>query len=243
MDFQRASKSIRTLQFDKSPPSCPLPVSGHLSIATQQSSPLSNTMSSDQEQEFTSPGTTLLNTLTSVGSYTACTTDKCPLTLLPLSTPPTPTDTMELSSTPNNPSMNTTTSPFSPRSPTPEGPTSIVGQLGTLRAVNMSSEVSQSTSVTLDEQRSLPPPFPSPSIASHSSSPILPHPYTSPLPIPPPPSPSNSDNMGPERSPSPMTVALNILQMEALTFTQSPSIPPVSSQHPLLHYPFEEHSC
>jgi len=40
-----------------------------------------------------------------------------------------------------------------------------------------------------------------------------------------------------------MTTALNILAATASTFIQTPSTPPVSSQHPSLLYPFEEHSC
>ena len=107
----------------------------------------------------------------------------------------------------------------------------------------MSSEVSPPTSTTPEEQRSSPPPFPSPLLASRSSSPSLPHPYTLPLPIPPPSSPQNPANMAPKQSPSLMMTALEILAVTALTFIQTPSTPPVSSQHPPLLYPFEEHSC
>jgi len=64
-----------------------------------------------------------------------------------------------------------------------------------------------------------------------------------PLPIPPPSSPQNPANMAPEQSPSPMMTALEILAVTDSTFIQTPSAPPVSSQHPSLHYPFKEHSC
>jgi len=242
-DFQRTLSSIRTLQLDNSSPSCPLPAFGHSSIATLQSSLPSNTTSSNQELEFMSPTPTLLSTCISAKNSTAFTIDRCPLTLSPPSIPLTLTNTTRPSSTPNNQSMQPTTSPFSPRSPTPEGPTSIVGQLGTLRVTNMSSEVSLPTSTTPEEQRSSPPPFPSPLLASRSSSPSLPHPYTLPLPIPPPSSPQNPANMAPEQFPSPMTTALEILAATASTFTQIPPTPPVSLQHPSLLYPFKEHSC
>jgi len=107
----------------------------------------------------------------------------------------------------------------------------------------MSSKVSQPTSATPEEQRSSPPPFPSPLLVNRLLSPILPHPYTSPLPIPPPSSPLNQDSIDQGRSPSPMMAILNTLQEVASTFTQPPSTPPVSSQHPSLWYLFKEHSC
>ena len=40
-----------------------------------------------------------------------------------------------------------------------------------------------------------------------------------------------------------MTTALEILAATAATFTPQPPTPPVSSEHPSLCYPFEEHSC
>jgi len=97
--------------------------------------------------------------------------------------------------------------------------------------------------MTPDEQRSSPPPFPSPLLASHSLSPFLPHPYILPLSILPPSSPQNLDDMDQGQSPSPMTTALEILAAAASTLVQPPPMPPVSSQHPSLLYPFEEHSC
>jgi len=242
-DFQRSSSSIRTLQLNNSSPSCPLPVSGHSSIATLQSSLPLSTTSSNQELESTSPTPTLSSTNTSAKNSTVFTTIKCPLTSSPPSTPLMLTNTTRPLSTPNNQSMQPTTSPFSLRSLTPEGPISIVGQLGTLRVTNMSSEVSPPMSTTLEEWRSSPPPFPSPLLASRSSSPSLPHPYTLPLPIPPPSSPQNPANMAPKQSPSPMTTALEILAATASTFIQTTSTPPVSSQHPPLLYPFKEYSC
>jgi len=113
VDFQRISSSIRTLQFNKSPPSCPLPASGHSSTVTQKSSLPSNYTSSNQKLESTSPKPTPLSTLTSVKNHTALIIAKCPSISSPLSTPLTLTNTTEPSSTPNNQSMNTTTSPFS----------------------------------------------------------------------------------------------------------------------------------
>jgi len=242
-DFQRTSSSIRTLQLNDSSPSCPLPASGHLSTMTQQSFPLSNITSSAQEPGFMSPIPILLSTPTSAKNATVSTIAKCPLTSLPPSTLLMLTNTTEPSSTPSNQSMQPITSPFSPQSLTPEGPTSIVGQLGTLRVTNMSSEASPPTSTILEEQRSLPPPFTSPLLVRCSSSPTLPHPYTLPLPIPPPLSPQNPASMAPERSPFPMTMALGTLVAMTSAITQTPPTPPVSSQHPSLMYPFEEHSC
>jgi len=242
-DFQRTSSSIRTLQLDNSSLSCPLPAFGHSSTATLQSSLPLSTTSSNQELESTLPTPTLSSIRTFARNNTVSTTVKCPSTLSPLSTPLTLTDTTRPLSTPNNQSMQPTTSPFSPRSLTPEGPTSIVGQLGTLRVTNMSSEVSPPMSTTPEERRSSPPPFPSPLLASRSSSPSLPHPYTLPLPILPPSSPQNPANMALKRCPSPMTTALEILAATASAYIQIPLTPPVSSQHPSLQYPFEEHSC
>jgi len=242
-DFQRTSSSIRTLQFNNSSLSCPLPASGHLSTATLPSSPPSSITSSNQELESTSLTPTLWSIPTSAKKTTAFITAKCHLISSPPSTPPMPINTTEPLFSPNNQSMNTATSPFSPRSSTPEGPTSIVGQLGTLRVVNTSSEVSPSMSATPNEQRSSPPPSPFLSAANRSSSPSLPHPFTSPLPIPPRSSPENQDNMGPGTFPSPMTMALEILATEALAHQQPPTTPPVSSQHPTLWYPFKEHQC
>jgi len=191
VDFQRTSSSIRTLQFNNLSSSCPLPASGHLSTATLQSSPPLSTTSSNQELESTSPTLTLLSTPISAKNATAFTIAECHSTSSPPSIPPMPTNLTELPSSPNNQSMNTAAFPFSPQSSTPEGPTSIVGQLGTLRVINTSSEVSPSMSATPNKQRSSPPPFPFLSAASRSSSPSLPHPFTSPLPIPPRSSPEN----------------------------------------------------
>jgi len=49
--------------------------------------------------------------------------------------------------------------------------------------------------------------------------------------------------MDPGTFPSPMTTALDILATKALAHQQPPTTPPVSSQHPTLWYPFEEHQC
>jgi len=113
-DFQRTSSSTRTLQLNNSSSSCPLPASGHSSTATLQSSLPLSTTSSNQELESTSPTPTLLSTCTSAKNGTVFTINKCPLTSSPLSTPLMLTDTTRPSSTPNNQSMQPTTSPFSP---------------------------------------------------------------------------------------------------------------------------------
>jgi len=113
-DFQRTSSSIRTLQFNDSSSSCPLPAFGHLSTATLQSSLPLSTTSSNQEQESTSLTPTPSSIHSSAKNDTVSTIVKCPLTSLPPSIPLMLTDTTTQSSTLNNQSMQPITSPFSP---------------------------------------------------------------------------------------------------------------------------------